>query len=344
MANTTNTTRRGRTLPNAEAAKAAEAEAAKTAALAAQRQNNSETLNALCADIISDYINADKAIEAAKADAATKLESTLSRLAAFSHEHGLTTEMIRPIIDAALGRFYTKEQIAMGVGGVASKRTQLARAMHPKVAGNINTVLRPWLAAWEAEDKAKADELAKAKAENRDAKAVPQPLREKFENRGNLVNQALTLAIGVPAKVNAKGVVTKEGVPSVTCDTPAEVVHWVQAHPRQARSPQQPVAVVATVTPNLPADATDRQKAEARVTGLINAVQDVAKDYPAATALFATVLEALRQCTSDKLLPSTPAPSANEPMTGAADLDDAIDPNTGFSPKQMAALRMMLRG
>jgi hypothetical protein len=281
------------------------AEAA-TAERKAAREANSASLTKAVQDVISEYYSADKAVTAAQATLATKLESAYVALAKLAHDNEMSPEMSKEVLTVAIEHFYGAGSTKLGLGTATKLRSQLLRAMHPEVRGKLPAILKTWDDAWTAETKAKASD---PKAET--------PLRDKFDNRDGAITQALKLAQGKDA--NAKGV---GGVNSVILTKPADVLTWVKEHPRQARGATAPTpkpVIAPTVT------GTAREQAAARVTGLINAVQDVAKDYPAATALFADVLAALRKCTGDLLVP-TAAPKATpaEMVPGAAQLDDAI--------------------
>ena len=121
-------------------------------------------------------------------------------------------------------------------------------------------------------------------------------------------------------EANAKGA---GGKPSIVVTKPADVLTWVKENPRQSRAAQTPTATAPKTAPT--PTGTEREIAISRVNELINAVNEVGSKYPAATALFADVLAALRKCTGDLLVP-TAAPKAPpaELVEGAAQLDDAI--------------------
>lgn len=283
------------------------AEAA-TEAQKAAREANSADLAKSVRDVIGEYYEADKAVTTAQERLATKLEGAYLSLAKLARDNELSAEMSKEMLTTAIEHFYGKGSTSIGLSTATKLRSQLLRAMHPEVRGNLPVIIKTWNDAWDRETKAK----------DSDSK-VATPLRDKFDNRDGAITQALKLAQGKAA--NAKGA---GGVASVILTKPTDVLTWVKEHPRQARSATTP-APKPTAAPTPTGNA--REQAMARVTALINAVQDVAKDYPAATALFADVLAALRKCTGDLLVP-TAAPKAPpaETVEGAAQLDDAIDP------------------
>jgi hypothetical protein len=296
------------------------AEAA-TAEQKAAREANSATLVKDVQDIVGDYYAADQAVITAQGTLATKLEGAYVSLAKLAHLHELDPETTKSILTVAIEHFYGEGSTKLGLGTATKLRSQLLRAMHPNVRGKLPEIVKAWDAAWTAETEAKS---ADKKAET--------PLRDKFDNRDGAITQALKLAQGKEGSKTGKG-----AVPSLVVTKPADVLTWVKEHPRQARGATAPApkpVAAPTIT------GTAREQAAARVTGLINAVQDVAKDYPAATALFADVLAALRKCTGDLLVP-TAAPKAApaEMVEGAAQLDDAIDPQE--LADAIAAIRMM---
>lgn len=279
---------------------------ATTEALKLAREANSAGLTKAVRDVIGAYYDADKAVTAAQGALATKLEDAYESLAKLARDNELSLEMCKDVLTVAIEHFYGKGATAIGLSTAAKLRSQLLRAMHPNVRGKLPEIVKAWDDAWNAETAAKKS----------DPKAAT-PLRDKFDNRGNTITQALTLAQGKEGDKTGKGKVA-----SVVITKPDAVLSWVKEHPRQARGATTPApkpAVAPTPT------GTAREQAVARVTGLINAVNEVGSMYPAATALFADVLAALRKCTGDLLVP-TAAPKAPpaEMVEGAAQLDDAI--------------------
>lgn len=277
-----------------------------TAEQKAAREINSASITKSVRDVIGGYYEADKAVSAAQAALNTKLESAYVALADLAHKNELSAEMSRDILTGAIEHYYGKGSTAIGLSTAAKLRSQLLRAMHPNVRGKLPEIVKTWNDAWDTE-------LAARKA---DPKA-PSPLLAKFDNRDGAITQALKLAQGKAA--NAKGA---GEIPSLVVTKPADVLTWVKEHPRQSRKATTPAPKPAPApTPT----GTAREQAVARVTGLINAVNEVGSMYPAATALFADVLAALRKCTGDLLVP-TAAPKAPpaEMVEGAAQLDDAI--------------------
>ena len=282
------------------------AEAA-TAEQKAKREANSASLTQAVQDVIGDYYAADQAVIAAKDALTTKLESAYIALADLAHKNELDEEMSKSMLTVAIEHFYGKGATAIGLSTAAKLRSQLLRAMHPNVRGKLPEIVKAWDDAWNAETKAKETD-----------KKAATPLRAKFDNRDNAITQALTLAQGKEA--NAKGA---GGKPSIVVTKPADVLTWVKENPRQSRAAQTPTATAPKTAPT--PTGTEREIAISRVNELINAVNEVGSKYPAATALFADVLAALRKCTGDLLVP-TAAPKAPpaELVEGAAQLDDAI--------------------
>lgn len=296
------------------------AEAA-TAAQKTAREANSADIARSVRDVIGGYYDADKAVTAAQAALNTKLESAYVALADLAHKNELSVEMSKDILTSAIEHFYGKGSTAIGLSTAAKLRSQLLRAMQPKVRENLPVILKTWNDAWDAETKAKAA----------DPKVVT-PLRDKFDNRDNALTQALKLAQGKEGTKAGKG-----KVDSVVITKPDAVLTWVKEHPRQPRGATTPTPTSKPVVAPTPT-GTAREQAVARVTALINAVNEVGSMYPAATALFADVLAALRKCTGDLLVP-TAAPKAPpaEMVEGAAQLDDAISDEE--IAREMALLR-----
>jgi len=305
---TTTKTRASRNL-KPEAVIAAEAA---IATQAAARESNSAAIAAAIQAVIDGYQATVEAVQTAEQARLTKLEQTYVALSDVAAKYELDYAMSQDLLTKALGAYYPAADFKIAVSTASKLRSQLLRAMHPNVRGKLAAIVKPWEDAWDRETAAKA--------------ADPQaatPLRDKFDNRGGTITQALKLAMG---KTDSKGKITVAPEVKATAD---DVLSWVSAHPRQKRG--TPAAAPKAPTPDkLPESATPRQIAEAEVTALINAVNEVGSKYPAATALFADVLAALRKCTSDRLLPSngdkpTEAPAASEPVSGVVDLDALLD-------------------
>jgi hypothetical protein len=348
MAKTT-TTRASRILKTQAAIDAENNAAAQKAA----RESNSAALTNAVRDVIGAYVATENATataktawETAQETQRTKLEETYVALAKLSHENSMTVDMVRDTLHAALVHFYGEDRAKSGVGTVAKLRAQLARAMHPKVRAAVPAIIQPWADAWEQETAAIAAERAAAEAESRPIKPVPTPIRDKFDNRGGAVTQALQLARGAEAKLNQKGdKVIAPAVPSVVCAKPADVLSWVSAHPRVKRGATTPGSAPAPT-------GTPREIARARVSAIVDMVKSLAADYPAALDTIQPVLDALVHVTGDRLVPATLAPSAAdkplvakpapaEPVAGAAQLDDAIDPKM---MARFAAFMKMMNG
>jgi hypothetical protein len=172
-------------------------------------------------------------------------------------------------------------------------------------------------------------EDAKVKADPKTKKVIT----DKFARRADAITQALTAAIGKPARLHKKnGTVLPggEAIPSFVASTPADVIKWTTDHPRVARAPS-----TGNGGPTVDASLKGRDKARAQVDQLIVAVKAVAAEYPE-TKVFDAVLKALGACTGDKVIPSpaptpapTPAPVAAEPVAGVSNMvDDAMSDDT----------------
>lgn len=312
-----NTTRAPRNL-KPEATIAAELA---TEAQKATREANSASIVQAARDVIAEYYAADQAVAKAQSTLATKLESAYVALAKLAHDNDMSTEMCRDVLTTAIEHFYGKGSTSIGLSTATKLRSQLLRAMHPNVRASLPAIVKAWDVAWNAETAAKKSNPK-----------VETPMREKFENRGNTITQALTLAQGKEGSKTGKG-----KVESLVITKPEDVLTWVKAHPRQARGATTPVA---TTDGKVTGDA--RTQAIARVEHIVGLVKALQDDYPAALDTIQPVLDALAHVTGDRLVPSKPvtkaAPAAPpaEPVEGAADLDAAID------AKLEAALARML--
>lgn len=311
--------------------------AAETAAAEqkAAREANSASLTKAVQDVIGEYYAAEQTVTKAQSALATKLEGAYVALAKLANDNEMSPAMCKEVLTTAIEHFYGKGSTSIGLSTATKLRSQLLRAMHPNVRGNLPEIVKAWDDAWNRETKAKAS----------DPKAAT-PLRDKFDNRGNTITQALTLAQG-----KDKG---KDKAPSLVVTDPAAVLTWVKEHPRQARGASTPVAKTdGTVT----GDA--RTQAIARVEHIVALVKALQDDYPVALDTIQPVLDALVKVTGARLVPSktpstlasvasavatsaaqaTPAaaPEAAEPVEGPTDLDAVLDAKLEAALSRMMA-------
>jgi hypothetical protein len=76
-----------------------------------------------------------------------KLETAYVALAAAAHDNNLTPEQCSECLIIAMRKFYGN-MADQPIGPVAKLRSQLARAMHPKVRASLSTIIAPWKAAF----------------------------------------------------------------------------------------------------------------------------------------------------------------------------------------------------
>jgi hypothetical protein len=324
------------------------------AAQQAEREAQEAAWNAAIDGAIKTLHDAQGKVDAAKAAVIEEEEKAFGtrekiyvQLAKLSHDNQLTADQISVALNAAILHHYaprdkkTKELLTVlpTVGTLAVLKSELARAMHPKVREQVPAIIAPWAKAYSSDDAATANTL-----------------EERFARRHHAVTKALQLAIGKPAKLNKAGTkVVEPAVQSVICDTPESVLAWVAANPKSTPEPR-PATGVAPVAPK---DMTAPDKASWQIDQLIASVTAVSNAYAQPDCL-AKVLAALGECTAQKMLaniakpkPNTPTPVIvpapatilvpAEPVPGAADLDDAIgnDPIAALIAQNNALMAML---
>jgi hypothetical protein len=307
------------------------------AAQTAEREAQEAAWNAAIDGAIKTLHDAQGKVDAAKAaviDEEEKAFGTRERiyvqLAKLSNDNQLTAAQINDALSAAILHHYAPKAkdgslltVLPTVGSLATLKSELARAMHPKVRAQVPAIIAPWAKAYSSEDAATANTLA-----------------ERFGRRHHAVTKALQLAIGKEAKLNRAGTkVVEPAVHPVICDTPESVLGWIAANPKSTPEPR-PATGVAPVAPK---EMSAPDKASWQIGQLIASVTAVSNAYAQPDCL-AKVLAALGECTAQKMLanvakakPNTPTPVIvpepakvllpAEPVPGAADLDDAIGGN-----------------
>jgi len=286
----------------------------KAAQAAAQADQDVQSdIDAAVYENVAAFFATDAATKAARAEAdrlagvgAQTRVDILATLAKLSHDGKWNESQIDKALDYALLRDAGNDPAkvaALKTPATATKKSILKTAMLPGVCFQVPGIISRATDAWDQEDG-----------------ADDQPLRSRHKRLQFMVVNHLRRAAG---KTDSKGKVVEK--PAVFADHAAMVADSVNAKTRAPKTPK--------LAPDLPADATPRDVARAKVATIVAAVETLKGDYPAALDTIQTVLDALAKCTGDRLLPAKPAapPAATtpkaapaEPVAGAADIDDAM--------------------